>query len=105
MISNNTKVSLNIWTDGSCDRISKLGGIGVYIRYGEKEKKIGIGYNNTTIGRMEIKAVIVALSMVKRRDVDIFLYSDSQYVVKSINLWIEKWKTKGWHGIKNVDLW
>lgn len=95
-----------VFTDGSCNVKNKLGGIGIYMNYNGKEKKIKIGYKNTKIGRMEIKAVIIALKLFKNiDDYDFHIYSDSQYVVKSINIWMKKWIKTGWIGIKNTDMW
>jgi ribonuclease HI len=92
-----------IWTDGSCYR--KIGGIGVYMKYKDKEKSIRIGYKNTKIGRMELKAIIIALRHIKNKNSHIILYSDSQYVVKGINIWLQGWIARCWSGIANVDLW
>lgn len=101
-----------IWTDGSAviERMENglaygHGGIGIYMKYGEYEKKIKIGYNNTRTGRMEIKAVIMALNSITDKTKNIIVYSDSQYVVKSINIFMQNWIYNGWIGIKNVDLW
>lgn len=96
---------VRVWTDGSAELKTKLGGIGVYIRYKNHEKKISIGYKNTKTGRCEIKAVIVALNQIKDTSKEIIVYSDSQYVVKSINEWMKGWESKAWVGVKNLDLW
>lgn len=94
-----------VWTDGSCYRKTNLGGIGIYMKYKNKEKCIKIGYKNTKIGRMELKAVIVALRNIKNKKKYVVVYSDSQYVVKSINIWMQNWVHRGWNGIVNTDLW
>jgi ribonuclease HI len=104
--------TIYIWTDGSAviERMENglaygHGGIGIYMKYGEYEKKIKIGYKNTRTGRMEIKAVIMALNSITDKTKNIIVYSDSQYVVKSINIFMQNWIYNGWIGIKNVDLW
>lgn len=105
-INNMNKNIVEIFTDGSCNYKNRLGGIGVYMRYDKYEKKIKMGYKDTSIGRMELKAVIVALNNLKNIDkYHFYIYSDSQYVVRSINLWMNKWVLNGWRGIKNTDLW
>lgn len=96
---------IEIWTDGSCNRINKLGGIGVYMRYKDHEMTIKKGYKNTKTGRMEIKAVIIALNAITDRTKQIIIYSDSQYVVKSITIWMMNWIHRGWIGVANIDLW
>lgn len=104
MTLNNTD-TIYVWTDGSCNHSDGLGGIGIYMRHKMREKKISFGYQNTKTGRMEIKAVIIALRAIKSKKYNIVFYSDSQYVVNSINIWMKKWIKLGWIGIKNTDLW
>jgi ribonuclease HI len=63
----------------------------------------------TTNNRMELTAVIEALSALKRRS-RVVLHTDSQYVQKGITEWIGGWKARGWRTaarepVKNVDLW
>lgn len=107
MTLNNTKdiEPIFIWTDGSCNRQNKLGGIGIYMKYKNKEKYIRIGYKNTKIGRCELKAIIVALRNINNKNKHIVIYSDSQYVVKGITIWMQNWIHRGWIGIANTDLW
>ena len=67
------------------------------------------GEEETTNNRMELTAVIEALSAVKR-PVPMTIYLDSQYVKNGIDSWIAGWKRKGWRTasgqpVKNVDLW
>lgn len=69
-----------------------------YIRYGHLPAPSS---NN----RGEIYGVLYAMQMLKhRKDWRIEIYSDSQYVVKSINEWRHKWKLYNYDGIKNEDL-
>lgn len=97
--------TIYIWTDGSACVKNGLGGIGVYIRYRDFEKKIRMGFKNTKTGRCEIKAVITALYAITDKSKQIIIYSDSQYVIKSITIWMENWSVRGWLGVANVDLW
>jgi len=62
------------------------------------------GENNTTNNRMELKAVIEALKALKS-PCEITVYSDSTYVVKGINEWLENWIKKDFKKVKNEDLW
>lgn len=51
-------------------------------------------------------ATIVALRALKRKDLDVHIYSDSKYVVDAINKgWLFNWEKKGFKGKKNIDLW
>jgi ribonuclease HI len=62
----------------------------------------------TTNNRMEMMAVIQALTALKR-PCSVVLHLDSQYVLKGITEWLAGWKAKGWKTaakpVKNVDLW
>jgi len=95
-----------IFTDGSCNAKTKQGGSGVFIAK-PKEKRIGIGYCPTRTGRTEVNALLLALKEIpKDKKTNVLIYSDSQYVVKSImENWVYNWEKMGWIDRKNVDLW
>lgn len=100
---------LKIWTDGACKFNPGPGGWGAYLVWGEKTLELCGGEEETTNNRMELTAVIEALSAVKR-PVPMTIYLDSQYVKNGIDSWITGWKRKGWRTasgqpVKNVDLW
>ena len=100
---------LKIWTDGACKFNPGPGGWGAYLVWGEKTLELCGGEEETTNNRMELTAVIEALSAVKR-PVPMTVYLDSQYVKNGIDSWIAGWKLKGWRTasgqpVKNVDLW
>jgi ribonuclease HI len=74
-----------------------------------KERELFGGEAVTTNNRMELTAVIEALTALKQ-PCDVILHTDSQYVMKGITEWIRGWKAKGWktaakEPVKNVDLW
>jgi len=52
------KHSVIIYTDGACKGNPGLGGWGVVLRSGDKEKHLFGGEKNTTNNRMEMTAVI-----------------------------------------------
>lgn len=56
---------------------------------------------------MELLAVIAGLETIKKDDLPITVYSDSQYVVNSVEKgWLKTWiKTDFAGGKKNKDLW
>ena len=65
-----------------------------------------LGFAQTTNNRMELTAVIVGLEAVKRPDAEIILYSDSKYVVDSVNKgWVFGWERKNFEKRLNADLW
>ena len=96
--------SIEIFTDGSSLGNPGPGGFGAILRYGEHEKIVSGGEDNTTNNRMELKAVIEALKSLKN-PCSIIVYSDSIYVVKGINEWLENWIKKDFKKVKNEDLW
>lgn len=99
-------MALEIYTDGASRGNPGPGGYGIILKWGEKMKEISAGYRMTTNNRMELLAVIVALESLTRDGVNITIYSDSKYVVDSVEKrWIWGWQQKGWAGKKNVDLW
>ncbi|KIF80904.1 ribonuclease HI [Noviherbaspirillum autotrophicum] len=98
-----------IYTDGACKGNPGPGGWGALLIAGEHKKELFGGELNTTNNRMELKAVIEALSALKR-PCEVVVHTDSQYVQKGISEWIHGWKARGWktaskEPVKNVDLW
>jgi ribonuclease HI len=98
-----------IYTDGACKGNPGPGGWGVYLKHGEVEKDLFGGELQTTNNRMELTAVIEALSALKR-PCTVEIYMDSEYVRQGITLWIKGWKARGWktaskQPVKNIDLW
>ena len=99
-----------IYTDGGCRGNPGIGGWGVWLRYGDHDKKLKGSEKDTTNNRMELTAAIKALEAIKSSTIDIDLYTDSKYVMSGINKWIKGWKLRGWKTankkpVKNVDLW
>jgi len=100
---------VEIYTDGACRGNPGPGGWGALLMYGETEKEIWGGEQNTTNNRMELTAAIEALKLLKR-PCELTLYTDSQYVRKGILEWIDGWKARNWKTaakkpVKNEDLW
>lgn len=99
-----------IYTDGACKGNPGPGGWGVLLRTeGGAEKEMFGGELGTTNNRMEMMAVIEALSALKR-PCTVELHLDSQYVLKGMTEWLQGWKAKGWktaskQPVKNEDLW
>lgn len=98
-----------IYTDGACKGNPGPGGWGVLMRSGATEKELFGGELGTTNNRMELLAVISALTTLTR-PCAIILHTDSQYVKNGITTWIHGWKKNGWKTadkkpVKNVDLW
>jgi len=99
-----------IYTDGGCRGNPGIGGWGVWLRYGDHDKKLKGAERDTTNNQMELMAAIKALEAIKSSSISIELYTDSKYVMTGINEWIVNWKAKGWKtankkSVKNVVLW
>lgn len=96
-----------MYTDGSSRGNPGPGGFGVLLLWNNHCKEISKGYRLTTNNRMELLAVITGLETLKKNDIPVIIYSDSQYVVKAIEQgWLNKWmKTNFKGGKKNKDLW
>ena len=100
---------IEIYTDGACKGNPGVGGWGALLKYKAHEKEIFGGEPETTNNRMELTAVIHALTLLKKPS-KIKLYTDSQYVKHGITQWMENWKRRGWRTsnnkpVKNADLW
>jgi len=96
-----------IYTDGSSRGNPGPGGYGIVLKWGDKVKEISQGYKRTTNNRMELMGVIVALESLKTNIYPITIYTDSKYVVDSVEKrWLDGWiKTDFSGGKKNKDLW
>ena len=101
---------VTIYTDGACSGNPGVGGWGALLQYGDYKKEISGAEENTTNNRMEVFAVIAALSMLKF-PCAVDLYSDSAYTVNAFEQgWIDAWEANGWKkadkkDVLNVDLW
>ena len=98
-----------VYTDGACKGNPGPGGWGALLRWKGHEKELFGGELNTTNNRMELTAVIQALSALKSR-CEVAVYTDSEYVKNGITTWIHGWKQRGWRTadkkpVKNVELW
>ena len=101
--------AVEIFSDGACKGNPGVGGWGALLRIGATEKELFGGEANTTNNRMELMAVIQALTALTR-PCEVMIHTDSQYVMKGMMEWIEGWKAKGWktsakQPVKNDDLW
>jgi len=99
-------LSLIIYTDGASRGNPGRGGYGIILQWGSVKKELSQGYRLTTNNRMELMAVIVAMEVLTRPGLQIMVYSDSKYVIDSVEKgWVFGWEKKGFEGKKNPDLW
>lgn len=101
---------VTIYTDGACSGNPGPGGWGAILMYGAHKRELSGGEADTTNNRMELTAVIRALSLLKEPCI-VELWSDSKYVIDGLSKgWAKGWKAKGWvksdkKPALNSDLW
>ncbi len=96
-----------MYTDGASRGNPGPGGFGTILIWNGIEKQLSGGFKRTTNNRMELMAVIVGLQALKKTGLRLKIYSDSQYVVHSIEKgWLKTWIATDFKGgKKNKDLW
>ena len=99
-------MSVIIYTDGAAKGNPGNGGYGVVMISGSHRKEISEGFVLTTNNRMELLSVIVSLENLKKEKTSATIYSDSKYVVDSVEKkWLFGWEKKNFAKKKNPDLW
>lgn len=97
---------IEIYTDGAASGNPGPGGYGAILRSGQHYKELSAGFRMTTNNRMELLAVIVALQALKTPGQQVTVFSDSKYVIDSVEKkWVFGWLKTGFKGKKNKDLW
>lgn len=95
-----------VHTDGGASGNPGPGGYGAILQWGGLQKELTAGYRLTTNNRMELLAVIVALEAMKRDGTEVWVVSDSKYVIDAVvKGWVFKWEKKAFKDKKNPDLW
>ena len=113
-------MKVRIYTDGACSENPGPGGW-ASVWMSDNNIKVISGCNpKTTNNQMELTAVVASLRKVRNIltippntwvNKEYEIYSDSAYVVNSINNnWIDRWRLNGWKtskgdDVKNVELW
>lgn len=101
---------VDIYTDGACSGNPGPGGWGAILDYKGTRRELSDGEPQTTNNRMELSAVIAALSALTE-PCEVTLTSDSKYVVDAVGKgWVYGWKKRGWKKSDNSpalnsDLW
>ena len=90
-------ITYKIYTDGSC-RANGNGGIGiVWLKNGEKILDYSKGFKGVTNNKMELVAILYAISSIKKSIDSLEIVSDSEYCIGVLTN--PKWNPK-----KNVKL-
>ncbi len=105
---------IKVFTDGGCSGNPGPGAWSFIILKRSFQLQNSGSVEATTNNRMELTAVISALTELEARpelqQSKIDLYTDSRYVQRGISEWINKWERNGWltvskKPVKNQDLW
>ena len=106
--------TVNIYTDGACagnQEEKNIGGWGCVLEYRGLEKELHGGEIDTTNNRMELTALIEALSVLKEDGLKLRIFSDSSYLVNCFRRqWYLSWQKNGWKNskkqpVENRELW
>lgn len=109
MALNPTK-EVSVYTDGACRGNPGPGGYGIILEYKATKKEFAEGFRWTTNNRMELKALVKALSLLKE-PCRLKITTDSKYLLGGIDEgWLHLWKSRGWKTkqgdtVQNRDLW
>jgi ribonuclease HI len=97
---------IRIYTDGAAQGNPGPGGFGTILKFSNHVKELSGGFRLTTNNRMELLAVISGLEAIKKDGIAVTIYSDSKYVVDSVEKgWIWGWEKKDFKNKANPDLW
>lgn len=104
-----------IYGDGACSGNPGPGGWGSIVIQKNHVEELAGAHPATTNNRMEISAILNALSWCLGKGVkdtidEIFIFTDSVYLIRGITQWIFGWKRRGWKTadngeVSNQDLW
>jgi ribonuclease HI len=103
-------MSITIYTDGSCETQTRIGGYAAILQCGEHRREITGRVEDVTVNVMELTAVIAALKVLKTAGQTVQVFTDSNYVAKGVNDWMPDWITRGWKtarskAVANAELW
>ena len=98
------KKQITLYSDGSSLGNPGPGGYGGILVYHDKRKEYSGAEPHTTNNRMELRGVIEGLKQLKE-PCSVEVVSDSSYVIKAINEWLDSWVKRDFKKVKNPDLW
>lgn len=101
---------ITIYTDGSCQTQTRIGGWAVVLRCGAHRKLLSGSAADTTVNAMELTAVVNGLKALKTVNQTVTIYTDSKYVSRGVNEWMADWIARGWQiaskkPVANRELW
>lgn len=109
-MSDQPKKTVIVYTDGACSGNPGPGGWAALLQWNKNEKEITGGAHDTTNNRMEMRAVIEALTALNQ-SCHVKIHSDSALIVNAFKQgWIDGWLRRNWRKankkpVENRDLW
>ncbi len=106
-------MKIQIYTDGACSNNGhkdNFGGYSAIVVVNDNVYRTYYkGVRGTTNNEMELMGVLIAVRLAKTLNQEVTIYSDSAYVVNSVNLWMSGWASKGWtrgkgEPVKNLEI-
>ena len=94
---------VRLFSDGSCLDNPGIGGWAYMVEYNGAIKTDSGAVADTTNNKMELLAAIKGLEALTE-PCEVELYTDSQYVQKGLNEWLENWVQKDFKNVKNPSL-
>ena len=99
-------MGIDIYCDGACrgnQQKNNIGAWGYVLAFGAHKKEVSGVESNTTNNRMELLACVKALEQIKNKSIPVVVYSDSQYLVSTINLnWARRANTELWEELDKL---
>lgn len=92
-----------IYTDGSAIGNPGPGGWAALLTSGQRQWEIAGGTSFTTISEMELTAAAEALKAAPE-EVEITLYSDSEYLIQGMRFLAQRWQSWGWRNRRGRPL-
>ncbi|CEM02071.1 unnamed protein product [Vitrella brassicaformis CCMP3155] len=105
--------AIEVYSDGACENNGKpnaMAGWGVWFGQGDDKNCCGRMYGKQTNQRAELFAAVKALELCRdSRGLPVRLFTDSQYTIKCVSEWIQRWRSNGWKNankdpVSNQDL-
>jgi ribonuclease HI len=102
-----TSNKIIIFTDGSFVKKTNYCGYGVLFPNGEyKNMSKKFTHQPLTNQRSELYAIYKGIKAVNKKDnnLNIMIYTDSEYSIKSLTIWIKGWKKNNWKSSTGKDV-
>jgi len=103
---------IEIYVDGACSGNPGKSGYGIVLLFPEGQKiEVSEFIPSATNNQTELAAAIAALSLLPEKldNFKVKMFSDSNYVIKGITLWLKEWKDNDWTTkrgpVRNKPMW